>query len=147
MAPHLDALVTYDPDLREIAFGDWEGLTRAEIRSRFPHELARYDAEPARIAPPAGETVADLAARVARALTRSQTAQPDGAVLWVTHGGVIGALICQILGIDLAHRGQFRRDNAGISELAVNGSGGALVRLNDTHHLAALGSSEGDQVF
>jgi broad specificity phosphatase PhoE len=147
ITPLLDAPVTFDPDLREISVGVWAGLTRDEVRARYPDELARRDADGVRYAPTGGETVAQLAERVARALERSQRAHPDGAVLWVTHGGVIGVLICQVLGIDLAHRAQFRRDNAAITELSLNERGGMLVRLNDIHHLAGLGSGERDQVM
>jgi broad specificity phosphatase PhoE len=145
--PHLNASATYDPDLREISLGSWEGLTSDEIEERYPDELARHLSRATGFAPPGGESAIELAARVARALQCSHTAHPDGAVLWVTHGGVIGALICQVLGIDLAHRGQFRRDNAGATELVFNGSGGVLVRLNDTHYLAGPGSGERDQVL
>jgi probable phosphoglycerate mutase len=147
IAASRDTPVTYERDLREISAGEWEGMTRAEIHARHPDELARWDADALRYAPPGGETVAQLAERVARALVRSQRAQPDSAVLWVTHGVVIGVLICQVLGIDLAHRTQFRRDNTAITELAVSERGGALVRLNDTHHLAGMRSGERDQVM
>ena len=147
IAPVLEAPVTYDPDLREISAGEWEGLTRAEILKRFPDDLARWDANATEFPPPGGETVAQLAGRVSRALARARSAQPDGAVLWVTHGVVIGVLICHVLGIDLSHRAQFRRDNAAITELAVGERGGVLLRLNDTHHLAGLGSGEREQVM
>ncbi|HEY7984528.1 MAG TPA: histidine phosphatase family protein [Ktedonobacterales bacterium] len=147
IAQSLDVPVVYDPDLREIAAGEWEGLTRAEIHDRYPDALARWDADAVAYAPPGGETVAQLAERVARALARSRQAQPDGAVLWVTHGVVIGVLICQVLGIALAHRWQFRRDNAAITELAVSERGGILVRLNGTYHLAGVGSGERGQVM
>ncbi|HEV2236923.1 MAG TPA: histidine phosphatase family protein [Ktedonobacterales bacterium] len=147
IAECLDMAVTYDSDLREIAVGEWEGLTGAEIRARYPGALARWDAGAVTFAPPGGESVTQLAERVARALERSREAQPDGTVLWVTHGVVAGVLICQVLGIDLAHRSQFRRDNAAITELVVSDHGGILVRLNDTHHLAGLGSGERAQVM
>jgi probable phosphoglycerate mutase len=139
--------IEFDHDLREISAGEWEGLTRGEAQARFPDDLARWDANALEHAPPGGETVAHLAARVERALGRARRAQPAGAVLWVTHGGVIGVLICLALGIDLAHRGQFRRDNAAITELAVGEHGGMLLRLNDTHHLVGLGSNERNQVL
>jgi 2,3-bisphosphoglycerate-dependent phosphoglycerate mutase len=147
IVPSLDAPVTFDPDLREISVGAWAGLTRDEVLARYPDELACHERDGTRYPPAGGETVAQLAERVARALARSRRAHPDGAVLWVTHGGVIGVLICQALGFDLIHRAQFRRDNAAITELALSVRGTVLVRLNDTHHLLGLGSGERDQVM
>ncbi len=139
--------VTLDPDLREISVGAWEGLTRSEAQARYPDELARWDANAVEHAPPGGETVAHLAERVTRALRWARGVAPDGAIVWVTHGGVVGVLICLVLGIDLAHRAQFRRDNGGITELAVGERSGVLVRLNDTHHLRGVGSAEREQVL
>jgi alpha-ribazole phosphatase len=141
------APVELDPDVREIALGAWEGLTRGEVRERYPADLARWDANDQEHAPPGGETVAQLAARVERAMERACRAQAAGRVLWVTHGGVIGVLICLTLGLDYSHRGQFRRNNAAITELALGEHGGTLLRLNDTHHLEELGSGERNQVL
>ena len=76
-----------DARLSELAFGEWEGRTYAELEAsdadRFQHWLQHYEVE----APPGGETVAALRQRVSEWLAfRSAT---DGTVLVVTHAGVI----------------------------------------------------------
>ncbi len=60
-----------DPDLREIAFGVWEGLTFAEAQARDPDHMAAWIADPVAVAPPGGETIATLLKRVLRALARA----------------------------------------------------------------------------
>ncbi len=60
-----------DPDLREIAFGAWEGLTYAEAQARDPDLMAAWIADPVTVAPPGGETIATLLQRVLRALDRA----------------------------------------------------------------------------
>ena len=54
---------------------------------------------PLEYAPPGGETVAQLRDRCVRALERWQTQYPEANVVWVTHGGLIGVLLCHVLDI------------------------------------------------
>jgi alpha-ribazole phosphatase len=127
-----------DIDLRELAFGEWEGYTYNEVLARDANIVALWRTDPATYAPPGGETVAQLRDRCARALKRWQTRYPEASVLWVTHGGLIGVLLCHVLGIDLKRRWQFRHDNASISEFHISGERVTIVRLNETAHIRAL---------
>ena len=54
-----------DPVLKEVNYGDWEGLTLTEIGERFPEEAAAREADKWGYVPPNGESYAMLAARVA----------------------------------------------------------------------------------
>jgi broad specificity phosphatase PhoE len=161
IARRVEAPLEFDRDLREIAMGAWEGLKFGEAAREYPVAWKRWREAPELTAPPGGESVTHMRDRAASALDRCLVAHPAGRVLWVTHGGVIGVVLCHLLGIDLQHRGQFRRDNAAITELEVRpdatapgqpdplpGRGaGQILRLNDTHHLAGLPASESDQVL
>jgi len=127
-----------DIDLRELAFGEWEGYTYDEVLARDANLASLWRVDPSKFAPPGEETVAQLRDRCARALMRWQTEYPDASVLWVTHGGLIGVLLCHVLGIDLKRRWQFSHDNASISELRLRGDRLIIVRLNETAHIRAL---------
>jgi alpha-ribazole phosphatase len=130
--------VQEDIDLRELAFGEWEGYTYDEVLARDAKLVARWRSDPATYAPPGGETVSQLRDRCARALRNWQTRYPEASVLWVTHGGLIGVFLCYVLGIDLKRRWQFRHDNASISEMHLRGEHVTIVRLNETAHIRAL---------
>src|ERR1700685_3158559 len=56
------APVVADDGFRETDFGAWEGLTFAEVRERWPDEMANWMADP-QGAPPGGEGVSDRSAR------------------------------------------------------------------------------------
>lgn len=142
-----DVPLQLDPDLREVAMGEWEGLSHAEIAERYPDELARWQTEPEIFAPPGGETVLQLRDRAVRAFDRWYAEYPTGTVLWVTHGGIIGVLLCHALRIELSHRWQFRRDNTGLSELDVGADYAILMLLNETSHLRGLPDGEQSQVM
>ena len=131
-----------DIDLRELAFGEWEGYTYDEVLAKDAKLAAQWRADPATFAPPGGETVTQLRDRCATSLGRWQTKYPEASVLWVTHGGLIGVLLCHVLGIDLKRRWQFRHDNASISELHVSGERVTIVRLNETAHVRTLSNYE-----
>jgi broad specificity phosphatase PhoE len=101
----LDA-VHVDAGLREYDVGEWSGLTRAEIETRWPGALDDWR-HGRLVATPGGETRDTFVARVAAAVTRLGARFSGGTVLVVTHGGVIGALE-RSLGADqrrLAHLG------------------------------------------
>jgi alpha-ribazole phosphatase len=132
-----------DSDLRELAMGEWEGYTYAEVQARDTELVAQWRADPTTCAPPGGETVTALRDRIARALERWQTRYPEASVVWVTHGGFIGVLLCHILDIDLNRRWQFHHENASISEIRLRDFGASIVRLNETAHLRNLGMDDG----
>ncbi len=83
-------------DLREVDFGDWEGLTFAEIQARDPEAVAGWAALAPEFRFPGGDSVQDFVDRIARALL-VLAADPAERVIAVTHGGVIRAMICQAL--------------------------------------------------
>ncbi len=81
--------VTEDPALREIDVGSWSGLTRDEVRTRFPEGFARW--VEGQIGHD-GETREELARRVVGAVDAVVLSHPGTSVLVVTHGGAIRAI-------------------------------------------------------
>jgi broad specificity phosphatase PhoE len=77
-----------DDRLREIAYGEWEGSTLAEMQAKDPDLFARRQAEKWTVAPPGGETYVAVQARAAdwyRDLKADTVA--------VAHGGTARALM------------------------------------------------------
>ena len=62
VAGALDLPVTLDDDLVELDFGDLEGLTFDEARSRHPLAARRF-LDDVTVAAPKGESIADVSAR------------------------------------------------------------------------------------
>lgn len=89
VAERLGLKVTEDRALREIDVGSWSGLTREEVRERYPEGFARWLA--GEIGHD-GETREELTARVVPAVESIADAHPGELVLVVTHGGAIRAL-------------------------------------------------------
>lgn len=97
---------TDDPRLVEIAFGDWEGRTQAEIRADAPDQLRRWKRNPGEMRFPGGETLAQARMRLHEFLSDLAVAAPclgDGAVLLVTHAGLIRLACLDAAGLDFHH--------------------------------------------
>ncbi|MFH1913825.1 MAG: histidine phosphatase family protein [Pseudomonadota bacterium] len=88
------------PLLREIALGQWEGLTVDEVCQRHPGEYERRGADLAGYRPAGGESFADVQARAVRFL--DSLGPQTGTVLAVAHGGFNRALLCHVTGLALA---------------------------------------------
>jgi len=124
-----------EPRLREIAFGRWEGLTYAEMQQRDAPRLAAWERDRLHMAPPEGETLLQMSARVRAAYTSIVTAGQDKTVGLVAHGGPLKVLLCLALGLPPQAYWQFAMAPASLSELCVYEQGAILTSLNDTHHL------------
>jgi glucosyl-3-phosphoglycerate phosphatase len=84
--------VSLDKDLRERHGGQWEGLTDADIRERYPAEHAAWS-------PPGGESGPVIASRVSAALERVADALPGGGLaVVVSHGAAIRLGMARLLG-------------------------------------------------
>ncbi len=128
--------VYVDERLRETDFGAWEGLTMAEAEKRDAAALAKWRADPS-AAPTGGEAPDDMRTRVRCLLDDLRTRNAGQTVALVGHGGVFQALIFAALDLPFRNDWVFLLDNGSLSELALSGTRGWLVRLNDTAHLAA----------
>jgi glucosyl-3-phosphoglycerate phosphatase len=85
--------VISDKDLRERYGGQWEGLTDAEIRTRYPDAHSRW-------LPPGGETSAAVADRAAAAMDRiAETLVPGTLAVVVSHGAALRLGAARLLGL------------------------------------------------
>lgn len=91
--------VRVDPDLRELDFGDLEGRTYDEIASSMPELYAAWMRQPTRVQFPGGERYADVERRALRAVETLHGELAEGAVVIVTHGGIVRAVLADVLGI------------------------------------------------
>lgn len=144
-APH-GLIARQSADLREIAMGAWEGKTYAELAQEYPERLEQWMRDPEHVAPPGGETASAVRGRVRRVLGQQRREYQERTIAWITHGGVIGVLLCDLLGVSITRRWRLHCDLASITTVELlaprdidHADGdGSLRCLNDTNHLRAL---------
>ena len=93
------------PELNEIAYGKWEGLTKAEVNKQFHDDYIRWLADPAWHAPTGGELAVRIARRAMQLMEEINSTWTDGNVLVVSHKATIRIILCALMGIDV---GRFR---------------------------------------
>ncbi len=114
-----------DERLREISFGDWEGMTADAILADAPEALTRFWNDPVAHPPPGGEMMSEFHARVRDAWHHWCREAAGQHVLVVCHGGVIRMILAEVMGIPL---------NRSFSALAVPYACRSRVRIDQSEH-------------
>lgn len=104
-------------ELAEQHFGTWQGRTAADLAAENPEAWQRFWADPAAARPPAGESFADVVARVERVLTSWSSAHPGRDLVAVVHGGTVRAALAVALDIAPANALAFAVDTWSMTRL------------------------------
>ena len=116
------------PELREINFGLFEGLTYQEIIDRYSEVYTRWINNPFIVSIPGGESLEDLAGRVKMALTKILSSNHRKRVAVFTHAGPIRIILGEILKLKAGKIWNIEQDLANMSVIEfINGRGN--VRL------------------
>jgi broad specificity phosphatase PhoE len=111
--------------LREFDYGEYEGLTSAEIRASRPGWEVYHDGCPG------GESPAQVYARAQQFLELATSASAGGGdVLAFAHGHILRAVAVAWLALDVTAASEFRLDVATLSQLAATDRGRELALWN-----------------
>jgi broad specificity phosphatase PhoE len=93
VAQHYAAKLLLRPGLREIFFGEWEGLRWQQIEERDTDFARAWMESFPNLTPPGGESVRDFEARIESELHYLSGLAGDSALIVVTHAGVMRAML------------------------------------------------------
>ena len=137
IAPGLPQVVV--EGLTELNYGEWEGLSPAQARERDPQLYDAWLADPARIAPPGGETAAQVAERALAGLHGIQKAfeHVGRPVLVVSHKATLRILAAALTEAPLSlYRRRWAQDECALNLVELRQDKDPFLRLwNDTAHL------------
>jgi broad specificity phosphatase PhoE len=124
--------------LREISHGRWEGLTRAEVETRFADEYAAWEADPFTFAPRDGESGVAVLARALPVIREIVVAHAGERILVVSHKATIRILLSSLLGFDArGYRDRLDQSPACLNVVDFKDPVRArLMLFNDTSHYA-----------
>ncbi|MGC9194210.1 MAG: DVU_1551 family NTP transferase [Syntrophobacteraceae bacterium] len=117
------------PRFREIALGEWEGMSFDAVRSKYP---AAYDLRGRNIVhfrTPGGESFMDCALRVTPAFYDA-IYSTRGDILVVGHAGVNRVLLCRILGKPVSELFDIKQDYCCLNRILCCGFSFELESLN-----------------
>jgi probable phosphoglycerate mutase len=121
--------------LRECAFGEWDGLTFAEVSAGWPERLATWLADPT-VTAPGGESFDEVRRRVSAARDEVVERHAQQAVLVVTHVTPVKLLVADVLGAPPSAVYRMELAPASLTEVEWYAGGAAsLRRFNDVAHV------------
>ena len=135
VAEHLGVDVVVEDDIRECAFGAWDGMTFGEVQAQDGEALARWLASTA-VAPPDGESFDEVEKRVRAARDRIIEGYEGSTLVVVTHVTPLKTLLR--LALDAPMQTYYRLEirPASLSTIAWFGDGNVSVKgVNETPHL------------
>ena len=116
--------------LREQSFGEWEGLSRAEVLASDAERLLRWETDLG-TAPPGGESLESVQARMLELVGDLAREHSGDWVVLVSHVGPIKALLCAALGAPLATARRMFLDPGTLS--VIDWGDRPVVRLFNAH--------------
>jgi broad specificity phosphatase PhoE len=123
------------PGIIDINYGDWQGLSHAEVAKVYPDLYRRWLEKPHRVKFPNGESLRQVRLRGMAALKQVAACHDGRTVLLVAHQVVNKVLVCAMLGLDNSHFWHIRQDNGCINVFEHQDGIFTAVLVNDTCHL------------
>ena len=123
------------PELRELNFGDWEGLTYDEIVAKWPDALENFFLHPDVLDIPHGESFPKLRERALACVEEIVARHPDQTVAVFAHGAILRTILTAALHMDLQYVWTIRQFNTAVNIVTYTEHGTRVELINGTGHL------------
>ncbi len=118
--------------LKEISFGDFEGITFEKIKKNHPKEFQDMIDKGYEYKYPNGESLIDSYNRVANEISEIIIDNKDKTILICSHGGTIRNIITYLISNSYEYHWNFKIDNASITILEVENGFTVVDTMNNT---------------
>ncbi|MBN1164377.1 MAG: histidine phosphatase family protein [Candidatus Krumholzibacteriota bacterium] len=125
--------IIFSPELREISFGEWEGMTVSEIRESSPGDLEKWFRHPSSVVIRGAEEYSAFHHRIVRAMEEIIDST-TGDLLVISHGGVICTWLTHILRMDPDDLWSFSLPNTSLTTIMLDFRP-RIRLLGDSSHL------------
>ena len=119
--------VNVRPELREMHFGQWEGLSWNQVAGRFPRRAALWIERFPHQTAPGGEPLSQFKKRIAAGIREIVVANQGQCALVVTHAGVIRFTLGKVLGLPSPYLFRLAQDSCAVNVIDYL-ENGAVVR-------------------
>lgn len=124
------------PELREMNFGAFEGLTHEELMLKHRKAYTAWIDNPSSFSPPVAERFEDFRERVLSGLKEIIKENRDNTFAAIIHGGPLKIILGELLDLGPEDFTRIRTDNASLTIVRYPGEGRQkIICLNDTSHL------------
>ena len=125
-------------NLREIDFGEYEGVPWGDISLRWPENQLIFSQDFRQFRAPGGESSCELARRITGAVKELAAKHPKGSIAIVGHSAAFGTFFPTVTdGFDKLHTLQYMH-NAAVTVMETDGEAFRMITYDDVSHLRAL---------
>ena len=129
--------LTVDDGLKEIEYGEWEGLRQDEVKAQWPEAFEYWASDVASRGTPGGETAFHVAARAMRVVEAIRSRHQRGNVMLVSHKATLRVITCALLGLDVRlFRERIAQPVAAVAMFVVANGTAQLAFLGDRSYLS-----------
>jgi probable phosphoglycerate mutase len=127
--------IRFDPRLRERHLGIFQGLSKEEVKVRFPEERRLFKTSGPDYVVPEGESVQQLSERIMACFDELARRHAGETITVVGHGGTIASLMHHTLGLAFGAGRRFKRANASWNVFGCSSGQWWLDTWGDVSHL------------
>lgn len=117
------------PELRELSFGAWEGLSVDEVNRKFPDQLGERLKNIETFRVEGGESFPQLRERVIPKFEEIVSRHPGDCIVILCHGGVIRTILAHVLGIPTRNLFRVHQPYAAVNIIQFYEGGDPVVEL------------------
>lgn len=117
-----------DDRLKELNFGDWEGLHHSEVKERYREAWESWSNDWRNAAPPKGESFSEMYNRVKSCINDILRAYKGKRVLVVSHQGAMRVIPMLLMGLPEEAYWSFTAEQGRYSHYQIDGNGHCIIR-------------------
>jgi broad specificity phosphatase PhoE len=125
-------------NLNDIDYGEWQGLSRREVKEKYPEIYRDWLDTPEQVRIPGGESLEEVRSRAMPFVEDAVMRCGEGRIVFVSHRVVNKVLICALLGLDNSYFWQIRQDTGGITRFDCEEGRLVMTSHNDTSYLRSI---------
>ncbi len=122
------------PELRELCFGEWEGLSVEEVNRKYPNELANRLKNIETFSVKGGESFHQLQDRVIPKFEEIVASHPHDSIVILVHGGVNRVILGHLLGIPMSNIFRIQQEYGAINVIQFYDDNNAVAELIGGNH-------------
>ena len=121
--------------LREMGFGDWEGLLIDEIKKHHEKTYETWRNTPHLVNIPNGETLDIIKDRVDKFINELNEKYDNKHILLVSHSVTVRVMLLSFLISSMENIYRIKQDNTALNIVEYRDYGPVIIKMNDTSHI------------
>ena len=127
--------VIQTPSIREMGFGDWEGLLIEEIKKDHAKTYETWRNQPHIVNIPNGETLHIIKDRVDAFIKELNEKYDNKHILLVSHSVTVRVMLLSFLNSGVENIYRIKQDNTALNIVEYRDYGPVVIKMNDTSHM------------